>query len=110
MHSCLGMLVNDNGDFLDPATWTKVGPVFAPTPTVWGIGHCSLVNHEEGGVIFYHAKTRRRRGWRDRNIRAQRFTWGPADMPCFGDPAAPRQTLLAGGPAAGQQTSEHPPG
>lgn len=87
-HSCLGMLVNRGGNYLDPGSWTKVGPVFAPTAEVWGVGHCSLVRDPSSGedLIFYHAKTRRRRGWRDRNIRAQSFTWGEEGLPSFGTP------------------------
>ncbi len=86
VHSCLGMLVNRDGDYLNPASWTKLGPVFQRTAQVWGIGHCSLLQEPNGGVIFYHAKTRRRHGWRDRNIRAQTFTWDPAGVPFFGAP------------------------
>ena len=86
VHSCLGMLVNVSGDYLNPAAWRKVGPVFSRTPQVWGIGHASLVAQEEAGLIFYHAKTRRTRGWRDRNIRAQPFTWNEDGLPCFGEP------------------------
>ncbi len=90
VHSCLGMLVNRDGDYLNPAAWTKTGPVFERTAEVWGVGHCSLVDlPRQGGVMFYHAKTRRQRGWRDRNIRAQTFTWDAASgLPCFGVPVA----------------------
>ena len=53
VHACLGMLVNRDGNFLDPAAWIKTGPVFARTPQVWGVGHCSLVSDDEdGGLIF----------------------------------------------------------
>ena len=86
VHACLGMLVNRDGDYLNPAAWTKHGPVFRRTPHVWGLGHCSLVAQPGGGLIFYHAKTRRQRGWRDRNVRAQGFTWDGAGLPHFGDP------------------------
>ncbi len=88
VHACLGMLVNRDGDVLNPASWVKTGPVFARTPQVWGLGHCSLVSDETtgGGLIFYHAKTRRQRGWRDRNVRAQGFRWGGDGLPCFGKP------------------------
>ncbi len=90
VHACLGMLVNRDGDFLNPAAWTKTGPVFARTPQVWGVGHGSLVPTDaDGGLIFYHAKTKRQRGWRDRNIRAQGFGWGADGLPCFGAPWAP---------------------
>ena len=59
VHACLGMLVHRGGDLLDPAAWAKTGPVFARTPQVWGVGHCSLVPEEDdSGLIFYHAKTR----------------------------------------------------
>ena len=89
VHACLGMLVNRDGDYLRPAAWTKTGPVFQRTADVWGVGHCSLVDHPgHGGVIFYHAKTRRQRGWRDRNVRAQTFAWDEAGLPCFGTPLA----------------------
>ena len=90
VHACLGMLVNRDGDFLNPASWTKIGPVFARTPQVWGLGHCSVVFDEAtgNGVIFYHAKTRRQRGWRDRNVRAQGFRWNGDGLPCFGAPVA----------------------
>ncbi len=86
VHSCLGLLVNRDGDYLNPAAWTKAGPVFQRTAHVWGIGHCSVVQEETGGVIFYHAKTRRTHGWRDRNIRAQTFVWDAEGLPCFGAP------------------------
>ena len=86
-HSCLGMLVNRTGDFLDPDAWVKHGSVFERTKNIWGVGHCSLVSLESGeGFIFYHAKTRRTHGWRDRNMRAQRFSWDAAGLPCFGAP------------------------
>ena len=86
VHACLGMLGNRDGDYLNPDAWTKVGPVFSRTPEVWGIGHCSLPCQGDAGWIFYHAKTRHTRGWRDRNIRAQAFTWGPDGLPHFGEP------------------------
>ena len=86
VHSCLGMLVNRDGNYLHPGSWTKQGPVFQRTAQVWGIGHCSLIPEADGGVIFYHAKTRRAHGWRDRNIRAQTFGWDAEGVPCFGAP------------------------
>ncbi len=88
VHSCLGMLVNKSGDYLNPSAWKKVGPVFSRTPQVWGVGHASLVVQGESGFIFYHAKTRRTRGWRDRNIRAQPFAWNQEGLPCFGEPVS----------------------
>ncbi len=87
VHSCLGMLVNRTGEYLTPGSWQKSGPVFARTADVWGVGHCSLLGWDTGGAIFYHTKTKRSRGWRDRNIRAQTFRWDGAGLPSFGQPA-----------------------
>ncbi len=87
-HACLGMLVNRDGNYLRPDSWTKIGRVFPSTPEVWGVGHGSFVHDPGSGadLIFYHAKTRRRRGWRDRNIRAQSFSWRDDGLPDFGVP------------------------
>jgi GH43 family beta-xylosidase len=38
--------------------------------------------------ILYHAKTSRRAGWADREVRAQRFTWDACGLPDFGRPGA----------------------
>jgi GH43 family beta-xylosidase len=87
---CLGLLVNRDGNFLNPAAWQKIGPVFERTAEVWGVGHCSFITNDHGGdLIFYHAKTRLKHGWRDRNIRAQGFTWDVDGLPRFGSPVAP---------------------
>jgi GH43 family beta-xylosidase len=102
VHSCLGMLVNTDGDLLNPGSWQKMGPVFQRTPSVWGVGHCSFVCDDDnaGGVILYHAKTRRTRGWRDRNIRAQTFTWGADGLPSFGSPLPlPERSLAPAAPS-----------
>ncbi len=84
--SCLGMLVNRNGDYLDPGAWEKVGPVFPSTAELWGVGHASFVHDPASGndIIFYHAKTSRRRGWRDRQIHGQVFSWTEDGLPRFG--------------------------
>ena len=84
---CLGMLVNDDGDFLNPRSWRKHGPVFQRTGSVWGVGHCSFVHHVTAGdLIFYHAKTKLTPGWDDRNVRVQPFGWTADGMPDFGAP------------------------
>ncbi|MBW0000253.1 MAG: glycoside hydrolase family 43 protein [Verrucomicrobia bacterium] len=94
---CLGLIVNRHGDFLDRAAWRKIGPVFEPTPEVWGIGHCSFITtHHGGDLIFYHAKTRLKHGWRDRNIRAQGFTWDADGLPQFGSPVSPGVPVAVG--------------
>ncbi|MEX1277410.1 MAG: glycoside hydrolase family 43 protein, partial [Bacteroidota bacterium] len=70
-HYRLGMLVNTGGNILDPAAWRKVGPVFEPTDSVWGVGHCSFITSTDGSEdwIFYHAKTTPADGWGDRSVR-----------------------------------------
>ena len=101
VHSCLGLLVHRRGDYLDPTAWSKVGPIFGRTAETWGIGHCSLLGTgPEDGVIFYHAKTRRTHGWRDRHIRAHPFRWNDDDLPIFGSPVDPGVSCLPSGPRA----------
>jgi len=84
---CLGILINEDGDYLNPASWTKRGPVFQQTADVWGVGHCCFARHPEvGDLIFYHAKTKRANGWDDRNVRVQPFGWTAEGLPDFGSP------------------------
>jgi GH43 family beta-xylosidase len=85
---CLGLMELTGKDPLQPAHWTKHGPAFCKTDYVWGIGHCSFVQSQDGTEdwIIYHAKTKRKKGWNDRNVRAQRFTWSKDGLPNFGMP------------------------
>lgn len=85
---CLGMLVNEDGDFLNPTAWQKSGPVFARTDSVWGVGHCSFVLSPDSteSWILYHAKESAEDGWNDRSVRAQRFIWDESGFPVFGTP------------------------
>lgn len=86
---CLGMLINDNGNFLDRGSWTKQGPVFQKTERVWGVGHCCFAQDPlAGDLIFYHAKTEQTHGWDDRNVRVQPFGWSADGVPEFGEPVA----------------------
>ena len=78
---CLGMLVNSDGNYLNPASWTKLPqPVFQTISNaagaVFGPGHCSFTQSLDGTEdwLFYHAAQYRGAGW-TRNIRMQRFTW-----------------------------------
>jgi GH43 family beta-xylosidase len=77
-------------DPLDPANWTKAGPVFvgAPMLGVYGVGHASFTLSPDSTEhwIVYHAKTQNVRGWADRVIRMQKFGWDPDGMPNFGTP------------------------
>jgi len=94
---CLGMLVNDDGDFLNRRSWTKHGPVFQKTESVWGVGHCCFVHHPSAGdLIFYHAKTSLASGWNDRNVRVQPFGWSPNNLPEFGQPVTVSPESSAG--------------
>jgi GH43 family beta-xylosidase len=96
---CLGLLVHDGGDFLNPATWRKLGPVFEKNAHACGVGHCCFVTTPDGAEdwIVYHAKTSRLRGWADREVRAQRFSWSTDDSPVFGSPRAIVQDLAVSG-------------
>jgi GH43 family beta-xylosidase len=88
----LGLLVNSDGNYLNPASWTKMAqPVFktvtGPNGSVYGPGHCSFTQSLDGTEdwIFYHAAKYSGSGW-DRNIRMQRFTWAANGYPSFGQP------------------------
>lgn len=94
---CLGMLSNSSGDLLNRAAWKKHGPVFQKTETVWGVGHCSFVLSPCGREdwILYHAKSRAKHGWEDRDVHAKRFVWTADGFPDFGQPL-PRRVQSAG--------------
>jgi GH43 family beta-xylosidase len=92
---CLGMLHNRTKDMLNPAAWTKQGPVFKKTDQVWGVGHCSFVKSlcQTEDWIVYHSKSSRRHGWEDRDVHAKRFTWTSDGRPDFGDPLPRRAPI-----------------
>jgi hypothetical protein len=86
------MLVNTDGNYLNPASWTKSsGPVFATfvgtNGAVYGPGHCGLTTSLDGTQdwIFYHAAKYRGAGW-TRDIRMQSFSWTSNGYPDFGQP------------------------
>ena len=85
---CLGMKELTGNNPLERSSWTKPRCVFRKTATVWGVGHASFVQSPDGSEdwIVYHAKSKRRQGWSDRNVRAQRFSWNPDGQPEFGEP------------------------
>lgn len=84
-----GMLqLNDpDGNLLDPANWTKKGPVFEGTAQVYGVGHVSFVKSPDGTEdwIVYHSKKTTEPGW-NRNVRMQPFIWNSDGTPMFGIP------------------------
>ena len=86
---CLGLLTNTDGDFLNPASWSKRGPVFRKSEEVWGLGHCSFVKSrcQSHDWIIYHAKSSRKHGWEDRDVHAKPFAWTADGYPDFGVPA-----------------------
>jgi len=85
---CLGLLELKGSDPLQAVSWHKHGCAFQKTNTVWGLGHCSFVTSPDGSEdwIVYHAKAKRKKGWNDRNVRAQKFTWTAEGLPDFGTP------------------------
>ncbi len=85
----LGVLHLTGDDPLDPAAWTKIGPVFEQNGDIYGPGHNSSPVPSPDGTeswLIYHAKTRAADGWDDRAIFAQPFTWNEDGTPNFGQP------------------------
>ncbi len=75
---------------LDPANWTKSGPVFTGNERVYGVGHASFVTSPDGTEhwIVYHSKDAPTPGWR-RSVFMQPFGWSPAGDPRFAPATAP---------------------
>lgn len=91
-NECLGLLRNVDGNYLNPASWTKsVEPVFATNIStngaVYGPGHCGFTKSLDGTEdwIVYHAAKYSGAGW-NRNIRMQSLTWDTNGLPVFGSP------------------------
>jgi GH43 family beta-xylosidase len=85
----LGVLHLTGDDPLDPASWTKIGPVFQQNGDIYGPGHNSSPVPSPDGTeswLIYHAKTVPTGGWDDRAIFAQAFTWNEDGTPNFGQP------------------------
>ena len=91
---CMGLLTADeDSNLLDPASWTKTGPVFESNPAhrQYGPGHNSFTQTKDGrDVIVYHARPARvfSNPLREpnRHTRAQLFTWNEDGTPNFGTP------------------------
>jgi hypothetical protein len=91
-NECLGMLVNTDGNYLNPNSWSKsTAPVFSTfigtNGSVFGPGHCGFTKSLDGTQdwIVYHAAKFSGAAW-DRNIRMQSFSWTPTGYPSFGQP------------------------
>jgi len=100
-NECIGLLVNTDGNYLNPASWTKQPqPIFStyvgPDGAVYGPGHCSFTQSLDGTEdwIFYHAAKSSGAGW-DRNVRMQRISWAANGYPVLGRPV-PAGILLDG--------------
>jgi GH43 family beta-xylosidase len=89
----LGLLTLTGSDPLNPAHWTKSGPVFQRQDAnhVYGPGHNGFFTSPDGKEdwIVYHANTAAS-GVCDgaRSTRAQKFTWNSDGTPNFGTPVA----------------------
>jgi GH43 family beta-xylosidase len=83
-------LASPTADPMLPESWTKSGPVFVRTPSVFGVGHNSFTKSPDGTEdwILYHSKVDASPGW-NRVIRMQKFTWNADGSPNFGTPLAP---------------------
>lgn len=84
----LGLLEFTGTNILNSSSWIKhPHPVFEKGETnVYGPGHASFIQDQEGWKIIYHAKTSPHPGWNDRVIRTQSFTFDDLGVPCFGKP------------------------
>ena len=84
----IGVLMNRSGNILDPASWTKVGPIFQQGNGVYGPGSFQWVPSEDGAEdwFLYHATDTSGCGWGCRSIRLQKMTWNSDGTPNLGTP------------------------
>jgi GH43 family beta-xylosidase len=80
MDYCQGILELTGTDVLNRASWKKIGQVFHKN-----VGHCSFVKSpcQTEDWILFHAKSKRQKGWLDREVHARRFTWRSDGLPAF---------------------------
>jgi GH43 family beta-xylosidase len=85
---CLGLLTLTGANPLDPASWTKSGPVFSKQPGAYGPGHNCVVQDASGQWWnVYHANDLSGQGCGGyRQLRAQRVNWDADNTPYFGTP------------------------
>ena len=100
---CLGMLINSDGDFMNPASWLKYDKtVFQKSEEnkVYGVGHCSFTQSPDGTEdwIVYHGMDDRNGGQGNRSARIQKFSWTVDGVPYFGEPIpSNRETSVPSG-------------
>jgi len=91
----LGYLVNNDGDLLNPDSWTKVGPVFQQNPEggIFSTGHNSFTTSPDGTEdwIVYHGRLSTD-GNTPRYTFMQKFYWED-DVPVFGKPVPLEQYI-----------------
>ena len=87
----MGLLQLNGPNPLRADAWLKSEvSVFSKTTRVWGVGHCSFVKSPDGAEdwMVYHTKSSLQKGWKDRRVHAQRFSWSQTGTPSFGQPTA----------------------
>ncbi len=92
---CLGLLTLTGTDPLNPASWTKSGPVFSKQPSAYGPGHnCVVVDGSGQWWNVYHANNLSGQGCGGyRQLHAQRIFWDASNTPYFGAPV-PTNSLV----------------
>ncbi len=89
---CLGLLVNTDGNYMNPLSWTKLPqPVFQrwDPNQAYSTGHNSFITSPDGGEdwLVYHATADPTVSqWGKRSTRIQKFSWSPDGYPRFGVP------------------------
>ncbi len=91
----LGLYINNDGNLLNPSSWTFKDNVFNSTDEVWGPGRAAFTKSADGTEdwMIYHSKiwSTDDNGWRQVNI--QSFNWNADGTPNFGKPASPLAAL-----------------
>ncbi|MFD2164562.1 family 43 glycosylhydrolase [Paradesertivirga mongoliensis] len=96
----VGMLVNTDGNYMNPGSWTKLNyPVFAKASNdgVYGPGGSDFFKSPDGleDWIVYHATTNPAgECGAGRSTRIQKITWDVNDNPIFGMPASTSTNLF----------------
>jgi GH43 family beta-xylosidase len=94
---CLGLLTLTGSDPLNPAAWTKSGPVFSRQPSAYGPGHnCVVVDGSGQWWNVYHANNLSGQGCGGyRQLHAQRLFWNADGSPYFGAPVPTNSLVVA---------------
>ena len=92
---CLGLLTLTGTNPLDPAAWSKTGPVFSKLPSAYGPGHnCVFQDGSGQWWNVYHANNLSGQGCGGyRQLHAQRIFWDASNSPYFGTPV-PTNSLV----------------